>query len=111
LPVEAALTRLLGDPTTCPHGNPIPGSDYEAPDTVTLDALVVGDHFTVSRIPEELEFTPGLLEFLEQSHLVPGMQGAITASSPDGTTTVEIDGRHVGIGTFASTRILVTAGT
>jgi DtxR family Mn-dependent transcriptional regulator len=108
-PVEHALTRLLGDPTTCPHGNPIPGSAYEPPDTVTLDALLVGDHFTVSRIPEELEFAPGLLEFLEQSHLVPGMQGAITASSPDGTTTVEIDGHHVGIGTFASTRILVTA--
>jgi DtxR family Mn-dependent transcriptional regulator len=108
-PVEHALTRLLGDPTTCPHGNPIPGSAYEPPDTVTLDALLVGDHFTVSRIPEELEFAPGLLEFLEQSHLVPGMQGAITASSPDGTTTVEIGGLHVGIGTFASTRILVTA--
>jgi len=109
-PVEAALTRLLGDPTTCPHGNPIPGSGYEPTDTVTLDALGVGDRFTVSRIPEELEFAPGLLEFLEQSKLVPGMHGAITASSPDGTTTVEIEGQHVGIGTFASTRILVTAG-
>jgi len=109
-PVEDALTRLMGDPTTCPHGNPIPGSSYEAPDAVTLDALEVGDRFTVSRIPEELEFAPGLLTFLEESNLVPGMQGAITASSPDGTTTVEIDGRHVGIGAFASTRILVTAG-
>ncbi len=42
-PVEQALVRLLGEPTTCPHGNPIPGSAYEAPDTVTLDALAVGD--------------------------------------------------------------------
>ncbi len=109
LPVEEALVRLLGEPTTCPHGNPIPGSAYEAPETVTLDALAVGDSFTVSRIPEELEFTPGLLEFLEQSNLLPGMKGEITAASPDGTTTVEIDGQHVGIGTFASTRILVTS--
>ncbi|MEI7593403.1 MAG: metal-dependent transcriptional regulator [Actinomycetes bacterium] len=109
--VETALTRLLGDPTTCPHGNPIPGSDYQAPKTVTLDALAVGDQFVVSRIPEELEFTPGLLSFLEQSHLMPGVHGAITALSPDGTTTVEIDGRHIGIGTFASTRILVTSSS
>jgi len=65
----------------------------------------------VSRIPEELEFTPGLLSFLEQSHLMPGVHGAITALSPDGTTTVEIDGRHIGIGTFASTRILVTSSS
>ena len=70
----------------------------------------MGERFTVSRIPEELEFAPGLLEFLEQSRLVPGMHGLITASSPDGTTTVEIEGQHVGIGTFASTRILVTSG-
>jgi DtxR family Mn-dependent transcriptional regulator len=108
--VEAAMTRVLGDPTTCPHGNPIPGSDYTAPPAVALDALDVGDPFTVTRIPEELEFTPGLLEFLESSSLQPGMSGTITASSPDGTTTVEIDGKHVGVGSFASARILVTNG-
>jgi DtxR family Mn-dependent transcriptional regulator len=33
----------------------------------------------------------------------------ITASSPDGTVTVEIEGRHVGVGSFASSRILVIA--
>lgn len=105
-PVEAAIVRVLGDPTTCPHGNPIPGSDYAAPDTVALAKLAVGTEFTVSRIPEELEFAPGLLEFLEEASVVPGRRGTITAASPDGTTTVEIEGRHVGIGAFASQRIL-----
>ncbi len=47
-------------------------------------------------------------EFLESSSLVPGRNGTVTAASPDGTTTVEIDGKYVGIGQFASTRILVT---
>ncbi len=102
------MMTLLGDPTTCPHGNPIPGSKYAAPATVTLDQLAVGDQFVVSRIPEELEFAPGILEFLESSSLVPGREGSVTAASPDGTTTVEIDGKYVGIGQFASTRILVT---
>jgi DtxR family Mn-dependent transcriptional regulator len=105
--VEDAINRVLGDPTTCPHGNPIPGTSYLAPDTVALAELGVGSGFVVSRIPEELEFAPGLLEFLEEAAIVPGMKGTITASSPDGTTTVEIDGHHVGIGAFASTRILV----
>ena len=68
-----------------------------------------GTPFTVRRIPEELEFTPGLLEFLEASSLQPGHEGTITAASPDGTMTVEIDGRHVGVGAFASARILVTS--
>jgi DtxR family Mn-dependent transcriptional regulator len=106
--VEAALLRVLGDPTTCPHGNPIPGSRYDPPDAVTLDQVEVGGTFTVTRIPEELEFTPGLLDFLEDSAVQPGRTGRVTAASPDGTRTVEIDGRAVGIGSFASERILVT---
>jgi DtxR family Mn-dependent transcriptional regulator len=106
--VEDAMNRMLGEPTTCPHGNPIPGSDYVETDASPLAGLVVGDPFTVRRIPEELEFTPGLLEFLEESSLRPGCSGVITAASPDGTLTVEIDGRHVGVGAFASERILVT---
>jgi len=109
-PVEAAMNRLLGDPTTCPHGNPIPGSAYTTPDTVVLAEVPVGTSFVVTRIPEELEFTPGLLDFLEDAALVPGTRGEVTASSPDGTVTVRIDERHVGIGTFASERILVLAG-
>jgi DtxR family Mn-dependent transcriptional regulator len=107
--VETALDRLLGSPTTCPHGNPIPGSDYVEPPAAPLATLDVGRKFTVSRIPEELEFTPGLLEFLEESALMPGVDGTVTAISPDGTLTVEIGGNHVGVGAFASSRILVSA--
>ena len=106
--VEGAINRILENPTTCPHGNPIPGADYLAPPSVPLSEVTVGGGFTVSRIPEELEFTPGLLEFLEDADVVPGKTGTITAASPDGTTTVEVNGRHIGIGAFASQRILVT---
>jgi DtxR family Mn-dependent transcriptional regulator len=107
--VEQAMDRLLGSPTTCPHGNPIPGSAYIEPESRPLSRVGVGEGFTVARITEELEFTPGLLEFLEASALLPGNAGIITAASPDGTLTVEIDGRHVGVGAFASARILVDA--
>jgi DtxR family Mn-dependent transcriptional regulator len=109
-PVEVAINRLLDNPTTCPHGNPIPGSSYAPPELVALSDIPVGGTFTVTRITEELEFTPGLLEFLEGAAVQPGHVGVVTAVSPDGTATVEIDGRHVGIGAFAAARILVTAG-
>lgn len=105
--VELAMNRLLGDPTTCPHGNPIPGSAYRPPDTVVLAEVPSGGWFRVTRIPEELEFTPGLLDFLEQKSVVPGSRGQVTASSPDGAVTVNIDGGHVGVGEFAANRILV----
>ena len=87
--VERALNDLLGSPTTCPHGNPIPGSGYVVPATTPLAQLSVGTSFNVQRIPEELEFTEGMLEFLEASHITPGVSGTVIAMSPDGTTTVE----------------------
>lgn len=108
--VEVAIDRLLGGPTTCPHGNPIPGSSYVAPDVVPLSSLGLQGDFTITRVTEELEFTPGLLQFLEDNEIQPGRQGNITALSPDGTVTVRIDTRTVGISSFAAGRILVAAG-
>jgi DtxR family Mn-dependent transcriptional regulator len=105
--VERAINRLLNDPTTCPHGNPIPGSAYLPPDTVQLSELSPGESFVVTRIPEELEFTPGLLEFLESASVTPGHRGAVSTVSPDGTMTIEVGGTYVGISAFASARILV----
>ena len=54
--VEAALMQVLDQPTTCPHGNPIPGTDYTRPDSARpLAELTTDQGFTVERIPEELE--------------------------------------------------------
>ncbi|MCP3936311.1 MAG: metal-dependent transcriptional regulator [Actinomycetia bacterium] len=107
--VEAALLTLLDNPTTCPHGNPIPGSEYTPPDQMPLVEVHVGARFVVSRIPEELEFRPGMLEFLEGAALVPGSAGVVTAQASDGTVTVEVEGSVIGVGAFASERILVTS--
>jgi DtxR family Mn-dependent transcriptional regulator len=108
-PVEAAINRLLENPTTCPHGNPIPGTAYSTPDLIALSEITVGNGFTITRIPEELEFTPGLLQYLESNDILPGRAGSLSASSPDGTVTVKIGDRTVGIGAFAGSRILVRA--
>lgn len=108
--VEAAMLRLLQDPTTCPHGNPIPGSDYQEPgDAVVLAEVASGELFTVLRIPEELEFMPGQLAFLEASGLMPGRQATMLSMAPDGTATVSVDGDPVGLGSDTVERIVVTA--
>ncbi len=106
--VETAMLDLMENPTTCPHGNPIPGSDYVEPSMITLSAVGVGDGFAVARIPEELEFRDGMLEFLERSNVIPGSEGTVVAVSPDGTTTIDVEGAVVGLGRFAAERILVT---
>jgi DtxR family Mn-dependent transcriptional regulator len=35
--------------------------------------------------------------------------GVVTTTAPDGPVTVEVAGRHVGVGVFAAERILVSA--
>ena len=107
--VEEAMERVLGNPTTCPHGNPIPGSDYEAPEAVRLNKIGEGSTFTVTRIPEELEFTPGMLDYLEKWRLVPGYSGTVTGIARDGSMTVNVEGNDVEVDPFATSRIFVTA--
>ena len=107
--VEEAMERVLGNPTTCPHGTPIPGSDYEAPEAVRLNKIGEGSTFTVTRIPEELEFTPGMLDYLEKWRLVPGYSGTVTGIARDGSMTVNVEGNDVEVDPFATSRIFVTA--
>lgn len=108
--VETAMLRVLHDPTTCPHGNPIPGSDYVEPaNSRVLAEIETGEDFMVIRIPEELEFQPGQLEFLEASGIMPGRIGTMLSMAPDGTATVRVDGVPVGVGTETVARIVVTA--
>ncbi len=107
--VEEAMMQLLEDPTTCPHGNPIPGTDYLSPESAQpLVGLAADDRFVVERIPEELEFRDGQLAYLESAGLLPGRTGTVVAIGPDGTTTVLVDGSPVGISSFAASRIIVS---
>lgn len=106
--VEEAMRQKLGNPTTCPHGNPIPGSGYTAPPAVSLSKVTMGQTFTVSRIPEELEFSPGMLEFLENTNLMPGLSGEVTSTNDKGDMTLSVDGQNIVVEKFATERILVT---
>ena len=106
--VEEAMRQKLGNPTTCPHGNPIPGSGYAAPPAVSLSKLNTGQSFTVSRIPEELEFSPGMLEFLENTNLMPGMSGQVSTTNDKGDMTLSVEGHDIVVERFATERILVT---
>ena len=107
--VEAAMNRVLGNPETCPHGNPIPGANRHTGPSMRLAEIANGSSFTVKRIPEELEFTPGMLEFLEQNHLLPGAQGHVVSHDQGGGRIVEVDGTKVTVDSYATSRIFVEA--
>jgi DtxR family Mn-dependent transcriptional regulator len=106
--VEDAMLRLLDDPQTCPHGNPIPGAGYAVPQSARpLSEVQPDQEFVVERIPEELEFEPGQLAFLEKAGIIPGRPGKVLAVAPDGTMTAMVGEQATGIGGFAASRIIV----
>lgn len=78
--VEERLFHLLGQPTTCPHGNPIPGTGARRlpADAVTLDQLPSDVTATVLRITEEGERDLELLRQFQQNGIIPGE--SVTAS-------------------------------
>jgi len=76
--VEKRLYEALGRPTTCPHGNPIPGHSEASPREVRLSALREGQAATVSRISEVAEReAPLLLRYLHERQLTPGTSLAV----------------------------------
>ena len=72
---------LLGDPSTCPHGNPIPGKNG-AGDERRLSDACEGDVLTIVRIAQRAEAEPGLLLYLSQRGLVPGAGVKILEIAP-----------------------------
>src|ERR1700686_5176417 len=65
--VERRLYEVLGRPTTCPHGNPIPGYSKALPKEVRLASLGSGSKASVSRVSEVAEReAPTLLNYLHE---------------------------------------------
>jgi DtxR family Mn-dependent transcriptional regulator len=83
--VEAKLVQLLGDPATCPHGNPIPGSRHklEGPISIPLTQLQPGP-VVVRRISEKAEIDDDAIAFLADAELMPGSNAELVATSSDG---------------------------
>ena len=107
--VESAMVNVLGNPSTCPHGNPIPGTGFVGEAALPLADIRTGNDFTVARIPETLEFTPGLLDFLETSALLPGRRGTVSATNTDGSVVVSVNGNNVTVDAYASSKLMVVA--
>ncbi len=73
--VEERILAVLGNPTTCPHGSPIPGTGADTfPEAVRLDQVHDGDHIIMARISEAAENNRDLLGYFQRSGLLPGSE-------------------------------------
>lgn len=70
--LEARLLDALGHPSTCPHGNPIPGLGTLSPDEFPLDRADTGEEIVIQRITEEAEEDRELMRYLEEHGVAPG---------------------------------------
>jgi DtxR family Mn-dependent transcriptional regulator len=93
--VEARLVELLGDPATCPHGNPIPGSHNSVPSIPTrpLAEVDAGERIKLLRISEEVELNLGSLTLLGEGGFIPGAVAVVEGPDGEGNIEVRVEGR------------------
>ena len=106
--VEKRLMELLNEPTTCPHGNPIPGmSGASRTDVlVTMTAAARrGGRATIERISEKLQVDVEQMRFLREHGLRPGVTGEFSLGI-DGVT-VSLDGDAVRVPGAAADQVYV----
>src|ERR1700741_680205 len=107
--VEDRLAELLGLPSTCPHGNPIPGmAKPPRVEPFPLAQAKEGTTVVVERITEEAEADKKLLEHLWKNDVRPGRRLKITEVAPwAGTITASGDGQVIALGLPAAAKIWV----
>ncbi len=99
--VERRLVTLLGDPWTCPHGNPIPGlaelgagvaptNDGEPLAVMTDVATATGTRVTVRRISEQVQSDTTLMLRLREDGIQPGREVTLAAGD-DGVRVTRDD--------------------
>lgn len=81
------LSHKLGNPQTCPHGNPMPGSEIEKAylEAPALTEAEAGGKVKIIRITEEGEMTDGMLSYCQENGLAPGKVVTILSQSSDET--------------------------
>ena len=93
--VEQRLMQKLGYPTTCPHGNAIPGSGYRQPKGSLLSEYASGATVKVVRITEQAEENLELLRLFYSFGIIPGAVAKITGREDIPGKDVEL---HLSIG-------------
>ncbi len=108
---ERQLTTRLGDPETCPHGNPIPHAHAEQTPLKSLPLVSCAPlaRVTITRIALE---TASALQHLATLGLLPNVEIEVENKAPfDGPVLVRIGRAHYALGHDLAQRIWVTPVT
>jgi DtxR family transcriptional regulator, Mn-dependent transcriptional regulator len=108
---ETALMEQLGNPQTCPHGNPLPGFEEMVAKWPPLTTIPAGETVIIRRIHELAEENAQLLAFLETHQITPGVKVLVTEILPfNHTITIQVGDQPVTLGNAVAGRIFVETG-
>jgi DtxR family Mn-dependent transcriptional regulator len=104
--IEVQMRSNLGDPKTCPHGNPMPGFESLTSSWLPLINFPSGISVIIRRIHELGENEPELMKFLEKNELVPGVEVEIAEILPfNQTLSLKVNDHTVSLG-FPTARLI-----
>jgi len=120
--VEDRVIASLNNPTTCPHGNPIPGSVANArtylkdQGAVRLSTLANSEKATILLISEVVEDEEALILYLHDKGLTPGTQLTLLTKEEESRSAdlheenfkLLVDGHEVHISGAVASNIWVT---
>jgi len=105
--VTEALAVFLGDPKTCPRGNPIPAADgtFDPLDGTPLTAVAVGDKLRVVAVNAT---ETDVLKYLQERNILPGQEITVLEAAPlHGPLTLNVDKREVALGLSLAEFVIV----
>ncbi len=105
--VEQRLRIILDDPSTCPHGNPIPGTKSKGIAVFALSEAQPGDEVRLERVTETVEMDSGAMTYLADSAFITGSVGRVRTKAPDGTMSVVVGRETVALGASLSANLYV----
>ena len=108
--VEVRLIELLGHPTTCPHGNPIPGEPASArAPQLPLAAASPGDNVRLERVTEQVEIDQESCRYLSTHGFIPGVSARVQTRAPDGTLILDLGDGTIALGPAICQQLFVAA--
>jgi DtxR family Mn-dependent transcriptional regulator len=104
--IEEQMRINLGNPKTCPHGNPMPGFESVTSSWLPLIDIASGETVMIRRIHELGENDSELMKFLEENGIIPGAKVEISEILPfNQTIAVKLKDRNISLG-FSSARFI-----
>jgi DtxR family transcriptional regulator, Mn-dependent transcriptional regulator len=105
--VTEALAIFLGDPKTCPRGNPIPAADgsFTPLNGVPLSEVTIGEMVQVLAVTAT---ATDVLNYLYERGILPGCTLTVVEAAPlQGPLTLRVEGKEVVLGLSLAEFVIV----